>query len=423
MAKGIHGLAEVISFVCTAPRHKDSVHVRSTGFSSPADRVDFPNVTDTWKPTISVVIPLWEEAGVLRIYVDSRPVDRDAEASESPESSLLVRLAFEWGLLAFIVLLGKGFVSLVAFALGELGKLGRFLEGTPKVGLYLAADSAPSLYEEVDALVEGNVLSQAVASGAADRSLTLFGTLTPLEVQQVLNIVYILPQVEQAISRLERQRLVTVFSNLGFRTVQEPIVNPNGIVDGLMDTAQGTPDVLDSSAPHLPRKWALVVRRPENLSPLMVFQLVCALLAGWERHTASAVPDAAGLQVAEEPENDADGAPTSGSRRRKRPSQAKRKRYARRLKEREEGLNGAAEALAEAAPSPSARPTTREPPAPTRSQGPRSGGNRVSSQDARHGQYGGPHPAPAPVMGAYPSPYGWQPMYRHPTPHYYPGQY
>ncbi|KAF7166791.1 hypothetical protein CNMCM6106_002489 [Aspergillus hiratsukae] len=421
LAKGIYDLAEAITSTYAAPGHKEFVYVRSTGFQSPAAHVGFPNVTGTRKSTISVAIPLWEEADVLQICVDSGPVDCDTAASNSPTSSSRVGLVVAWGLLAFIALLWKGLVSFGVSALGDkLGWLGQFFEGTPKVAHYLAADSAPSLYEEVDALVEGKMPSRMVVSSSDVDAFTRSAIVAPLEEQPTWRFVSIHREVEKAISRLKRQRIVAVFPELDSCTVKGPKVNPNGVVDGLTDTAQGTLDVVGSSALHQSRKWALVVRRPENLSPILVLQLVCALLAGWESHTASAVPDSPGSQVAEEPEADAEGAPTSGSRRRKRPSQAKRKRYARRLREREEGLNGAAHE----APSPSARPTACDPPAPTQSQAPLIAGNMVPSQDARHGQFGGPRPAPTPVMGVYPSPYGWQqPMYSQAPPYYYYGQY
>ncbi|GAQ07258.1 hypothetical protein ALT_4579 [Aspergillus lentulus] len=419
LAKGIYDLAEAITSTYTAPGHKEFLYIRTTGFPSSAAHVGFPNATGTRKSTISVAIPLWEEADVLQICVDSGPVDRDTAASNSPASSSRAGLVVVWGLLAFIALLWKGLVSFGVSALGDkLGWLGQFLEGTPKVAHYLAADSAPSLYEEVDALVEGKMLSGVAVSSSDVDALTRSAIAAPLEEQQTWGFVSIHPVVEKAISRLERQRIVAVSLELDSCTVNEPKVNPNGVVDGPTDTAQGTSDVVGSSALHPSRKWALVLRRPENLSPILVLQVSCALLAGWESHTASAVPDSPGSQLAEEPEADAEGAPTSGSRRRKRPSQAKRKRYARRLREREEGLNGAADE----APSPSARPTACDPPAPTQSQASLIVGNRIPSQDARHGQFGGPRPAPTPVMGVYPSPYGWQqPMYSQPPPYYYYG--
>ncbi|KAF7160044.1 hypothetical protein CNMCM5623_005590 [Aspergillus felis] len=387
LAKGIYDLAEAITSTYTAPGHKEFLYVRSTGFPSPAAHVGFPNATGTRRSTISAAIPLWEEADVLQICVDSGPVDCDTAASNSPASSSRVGLVVAWGLLAFVALLWKGLVSFGVSALGDkLGWLGQFLEGTPKVAHYLAADSAPSLYEEVDALVEGKMPSGVAVSSSDVDALTRSAIAAPLEEQQTWRFK----------------------------------VNPNGVVDGLTDTAQGTSDVVGSSALHPSRKWALVLRRPENLSPILVLQLVCALLAGWESHTASVVPDSPGSQVAEGPEADAEDAPTSGSRRRKRPSQAKRKRYARRLREREEGLNVAAHE----APSSSARPTACDPPAPTQSQASLIVGNRVPSQYARHGQFGGPRPAPTPVMGVYPSPYGWQqPMYSQQPPYYYYGQY
>ncbi|GIJ82849.1 hypothetical protein Asppvi_001364 [Aspergillus pseudoviridinutans] len=421
LAKGIYDLAEAITSTYTAPGHKEFLYVRSTGFPSPATHVGFPNATGTRKSTISVAIPLWEEADVLQICVDSGPVDCDTAASNSPASSSRVSLVVAWGLLAFVALLWKGLVSFGVSALGDkLGWLGQFLEGTPKVAHYLAADSAPSLYEEVDALVEGKMPSGVAVSGSDVVALTRAAIAPPLEEQQTWRFVSIHPEVEKAISRLERQRIVAVSPVLDSCTVKGPKVNPNGVVDGLTDTAQGTSDVIGSSAFHPSRESALVLRRPENLSPILVLQLVCALLAGWESHTASAVPGSPGSQVAEEPEADAEGAPTSGSRRRKRPSQAKRKRYARRLREREEGLNGAARE----APSSSARPTACDPPAPTQSQASLIVGNRDPSQDARHGQFGGPRPGPTPVMGVYPSPYGWQqPMYSQQPPYYYYGQY
>jgi hypothetical protein len=421
LAKPIYDLAEAITSTYMAPGHKEFLYVCSTGFPSPAANVGFPNATGTRKSTISVAIPLWEEADVLQICVDSGPVDCDTAASVSPASSSRVGLVVAWGLLAFIALLWKGLASFGVSALGDkLGWLREFLEGTPKVAHYLAADSAPSLYEEVDALVEGKMPSGVTVSSSDVDALTRSAIAAPLEEQQTWGFVSIHPEVEKAISRLERQRIVAVSPGLDSCTVKGLKVNPNGVVDGLTNTAQGTSGVVGSSALHPSRKWAVVLRRPENLSPILVLQVVCALLAGWESHTASAVPDSPGSQVAEEPEAEAEGAPTSGSRRRKRPSQAKRKRYAKRLREREEGLDGAAHE----APSPSARPTACDPPVPTQSQALLIVGNRVPSQEARHGQFGGPRPAPTPVMGVYPSPYGWQqPMYSQPPPYYYYGQY
>ncbi|GIC84578.1 uncharacterized protein Aud_000396 [Aspergillus udagawae] len=421
LAKGIYDLAEAMTSMYTAPGHKEFLYVRSTGFPSPAAHVGFPNATGTRKSTISVAIPLWEEADVLQICVDSGPVDCDTAASNSPASSSRVGLVVAWGLLAFVALLWKGLVSFGVSALGdELSWLGQFLEGTPKVAHYIAADSAPSLYEEVDALVEGKMSSGVAVSSSDVDALTRSAIAAPLEEQQTWRFVSIHPEVEKAIFRLERQRIVAASPELDSRTVKGPKVNPNGVVDGLTDIAQGTSDVVGSCALHSSRKWALVLRRPENLSPILVLQLVCALLASWESHAASAVSDSPGSQVAQEPEADAEGAPTPGSQRRKRPSQAKRKRYARRLREREEGLNGAAHE----APSSSARPTACDPPALTQSQGSLTVGNLVPSQDARHGQFGGPRPAPTPVVGVYPSPYGWQqPMYGQPPPYHYYGQY
>ncbi|KAH3533278.1 hypothetical protein KXV64_001415 [Aspergillus fumigatus] len=421
LAKGIYDLAEAITSTYTAPGHKELLYVRSTGFPSPAAHVGFPNATGTRKSTISVAIPLWEVADVLQICVDSSPVGYDTAASNSPTSSSHAGLIVAWGLLAFIALLCKGLLSYGVSALGDkLGWLGQFLEGTPKVAHCLAADGAPSLYEEVDALVEGKMPSGVAVSSSDVDALTISTIVASLEEQQTWRFVSIHPEVEKAISRLERQRIVTVPLELDSCTVKGLKVNTNGVVDGLTGTARGASDVVGSSALHPSRKWALVLRRPENLSPILVLQVVCVFLAGWESHTASAAPDSPGSQVAEEPKADAERAPTPGSRRRKRPSQAKRRRYARRLREREEGLNGAAHET----PSPAARPTACDPPAPNQSRAPLVVGNRVPSQDARHGQFGGPRPAPTPVMGVYPSPYDWQqPMYSQSPPYYYYGQY
>ncbi|KAI9929285.1 hypothetical protein ASPWEDRAFT_168875 [Aspergillus wentii DTO 134E9] len=353
MVKGVYDLAEVISSAYMDDHlHNDSVYVNLAGFESLVDHVN-PLNTST-ETSLSVVYPLWEE-------VDQRPVVnitvRDSPRRQtylSPMACLLFALFvvfYTMGFATFMVFLWRGIVSLCAYTPGEVTeKPDRCFGGVPKVVHYLATDRALSLYEEMETLVEGSQSSELIKSGPLVTSPASSGTVALSTMQPALT-VSILREVEKAISRQHRQRELAVVSELDFRTAKgQEDCTPISAADVTLTTATPDPsDVIGSDALRSPRQWALVVRRPENLASVLVLQLACALLASWERYTVSVVPDSPGGEAAEEQELEAEGGTSPASRRRKRPSQAKRKRYARRLREAQDELfEEAAQALSTA---------------------------------------------------------------------------
>lgn len=352
---------------CAVPRHKVPVYVPpvsvpkvafgylwmftaptndSNGYFEAPEMVEFSRVKDfilippvtamaavqKVEMSLSVVTPLWEETGFVPV-------------SKSPMTSAVVGLVFTVLVLAFTwLLLKKKFAfSFDASALGAvLEELGRLLEPSPKVVRVLGSDETSSVLDAVVASVEQTgysweayflLLGMDAPTGSVSSDTQLEG--------EVLD-VWIHPRVEAAIMRLERQRAVAVVPELELCITKGSTAGPSGadgaLTERVLPAFNDAPD--DYPLDHLPQRvrWALMPQRLETLAHDVVLRLLWALFTSWEGHIAAmAIPVPVEQQVAapETPE-DAEDAPR---RRRNRPSQAARRRKAKRaLAEQQEAL-------------------------------------------------------------------------------------
>ena len=405
MTKGIHDLAEVMTTVY------DAGQINSTYIQYPyLDCVDPCNVTYPMTPSSDILlgIQLWEggittsspsefEPAFAALAVDGGLGDDDGEtmwgsssASEAGDGNTMAGCV---GILAFISVLW------LAYALGDQRRE-RDASIRSLVGGELSfGDDGPSLYEGMDLLIAGQIpWTRVQRVELRDRAVYLTGfAAETLLAKQQREPVSILRQVEKAISRLELQRAVFgIYAELERKLNDQEVGISDGSDDALANAAQDSSQVTGSAADlRHARQWALVVRRPENLSPVMVYQVVCSLAANWERYTASAVPVSSEDPPAQTVEDQTgsgageESAPATGHKKRQRPSKSARLRQ-KRAREQQDRPDPALE-----------RP---------QAQHSRPAAAFAQPYGPGYGQAGGPPLAPA-VM-AYPSPYGWQYMPR-----------
>lgn len=410
--KGVHDLAGVLSAAYRDSKVSDPV-VASIPLMVPACNNTCPLALGPdfdyrlWEETFIIPTPSApKDTFAACVAVSTAPVEKAGARSgekvfKSPESAAGVVLV-----VAGFGVLGLAAVLWHANTLGDeekgLGSIRPLDLGFPGDGENrLLFDGGLSLFEEMDHLVEGKIPWARLRfdSDPQPESPTGSEDGEGAREAQKRETVSILRQVEKAISRLERQRAVCIVS-AGLDRITKALE-----ADGSDEIAQDTTDESDAAADlRDARQWALVVRRPENLSPVLVYQFVCALHAGWERHTASAVtvPAEEPAQAAEDQtvSDDEDvSAPANGRKKRKRPSKAKRMRQRRQREEFEMNNPGAVV-------PPQWGPQYSSP-----------AGYASQPYGPGYGQPGGPFPAPAVV--AWPPPYDQQYMYYAPGPFYH----
>ncbi|KAL1865092.1 hypothetical protein Plec18167_009561 [Paecilomyces lecythidis] len=393
LSKGVYDLAELVS-AYVPPGYGETYF---GGVVYDGSKEQFVTPTDV-TTGFSLVIRLdIDETGA-----SSRGNTSSDHAPVSDSSFVLSAygyLVFVVGLAAVAWARWMGLLSLGASKLEEaLDNLESLLDSwsSPKVAHYLVADGVPSAYDAVVALVEGNeaLMSEFSAGYQAGTSTSSVSAVAPTK-QKSLD-VWIHRKVVEAISRLERRRVLATFPELESCTTAGSTAAGDGAVESFTNKSLDASNVSeDDSCFRLPRQWALVVRRPENLAPVMVFQFVCALAANWERHLASSDQQAVvevvqGAEVA--------SAPAS---RRMRPSQQKRRRQAKRaLKEKQGELIAEIERSAAVMP---ASPAPVAPLAPTPNLGPAMAPPASPYYGPGYG-HRGPRPAPTQYYGAYGGP-------------------
>ena len=194
----------------------------------------------------------------------------DSPVFTSPIFPQAAGWAFAW-CLAVLLCFCVGLVPSVAHTLSDaIERLGRYLEPSPKVARLLVVDCGSS---------SANLLSSSYTSSGS----------SALPLEREADDVFIHHMVEEAISRLERQRVVAVPPELQCilrswtarpRGAGETLTNPVPVV---------SPVAVNQSPAHQPwQRWALVVYRPGDHN--VVYHNVCILLARWRQTVDMAVP-------------------------------------------------------------------------------------------------------------------------------------
>jgi hypothetical protein len=259
--------------------------------------------------------------------VEAEYAGGDLAVFTSPLYPQATAWAFAWWYLAVILCFCVGLVPYGAHTLLDaVERLGRYLEPSPKVVRLLVVDSGSSSY--LDFLYSS--FTSPDFSGP------------PLE-EEADGVVSIHRMVEEAITRLERQRAVAVSPELEYCIVKSWTVGPGGAVEPLTNPVPATSSVvLGQSSAHQPwQRWALVVHRPEDHN--VVYQRVCILLARWRHTVEIAVPVQHCRKTVPVPEDVA--APEGQRKRKNRPGQAQRRRQGKRKEEERERQEGKAPAL------------------------------------------------------------------------------
>ena len=328
------------------PLHEDPVsHVRKVPFWGFEDYVCLPDGTEA---KASVVIPLEEETVELAVDGGANTdlvvaIGNDGEWFGETEygnrpvfsSPFRLRAAdwdFAWWCLTVFLCFS------VAHTLSDaIEKLDEYLEPQPKVARLLVADCVSFPFDGVFAPESGCSWegSPLYCPDIPNGSFTSSGSLElPLEGQA--DDVSIHRMVEKAISRLERQRAVSVSPELEQCILKSWTVKPQGVVTNPVPVV--FPVVADQSFAHQPwQRWALVVYRPED--PNVAYQRVCILLARWRHTVEMAVPVSGGHQDTTVPATEDTAAPEGRRKRKNRAGQAQRRRQGKRKqmeREREE---------------------------------------------------------------------------------------
>lgn len=411
IAKGIHGMAEVITSGYGPGHSANGPYLQYMDFADPfmiingtspiASSLDARLLDETFLIRTSTV-PQKSLAACVTVSDGTVPAERGREYSEkvstSSESSVCSTFVAGAGALVFATALW------FAYILADEARIVKFLRF---LDLVLPGDGANrlhignglSLYEEMDFLVVEGKLPWTTLRVNSD---TRAESSTSSDDYGWIREVSILRQVEKTISRLERQRALSIVCEELARILRVLEAKSSGGSETAPDASDAAADLRDA------RQRALVVRRPENLAPVMVFQLVCALCTSWERNIASAVPVSSEdpVQAAEDQNQfeaeDVD-APKKGRRKRKRPSKAKRMRDRRQREEQEQG---------QLVPGP-------VPPQRAQHSGPAAFASQPYGPG--YGYASGPPPTPTPAVMAFPSPFG--PQYMPYGPGYYYGHH
>jgi hypothetical protein len=318
--------------VYAGPWHRDSAsHVREVTFGGFEEYICLLNGTEV---KTSVAIQLGDETVVEQPVVDGGNctdlvvaigndeewlvetgyTGGDSPVFTSPVSPQAAGWAFAWCLVVLLCFC-VGLVPYVAHTLSDaIERLGRYLEPSPKVARLLVVDCGSS---------SPDLLSSSYTSSGP--------SAFPLE--READDVFIHHMVEEAISRLELQRLVAVSPELQC-ILKGWTLRPRGAVDTLTNPVPVVSPVAANQSPaHQPwQRWALVVYRPGDHN--VVYHNVCILLARWRQTVETAVPVTVEQQEtvpAIEDTADPEGRP----QRKKRASQKSRKRQGKR-REREE---------------------------------------------------------------------------------------
>lgn len=384
----------------TKPGYED-VYVRHDVLVVEGDYVDISNRT-----TVNLDLPLtsWDKAfkassPVLPVqiwtgYPDLRLplwVDAPRWASYAPSACLETICDGLFSLLLFGLVFADIVSSHDSYALrARVTKTWdslKSLEDQPKVRL--VEGWALSLYGQMDVLAAGPMKdTEGIFFGSfVDACTSLVVIVAPWEFQTM----HLAQEVGRAIRLLELQRL------LGVSPGSEAIVKAAEDLFTLsLAAAVTTPD---AAAPEpCPSSGALIRRCPESLPSFRVVQLASAFVASWERQHP---------EIAEVTDERADGATNpQGSKRKPRPSQAKRRRHARRtLREKQEELIRGLEEEGSASPAWGVRSASPSDLASEMQQ------TEVPQWGPRFGQQMRPGPLyPAPMTrGMYPSAYGKTP--------------
>ena len=330
-AGGIYHVIEEVARVYVGPWHQDSaVHVQEVAFGGFEDYICLLNGTEAKS---SVVIPLREETAEQPVVdggnctdlvvavgndeewlVETGYAGGDSLVFTSPISPQAAGWTFAW-CLAVLLCFCVGLVPSVAHTLSDaIERLGRYLEPSPKVARLLVVDCGSS---------SPDLLSSSYTSSGP----------SALPLERGVDGVFIHHMVEEAISRLERQRVVAVPSELQC-ILRSWTARPQGAGETLTNPVPVvSPVAVNQSPAHQPwQRWALVVYRPGDHN--VVYHNVCILLARWRQTVDMTVPVTVGEETVPVIEDTA--APEEPPRKKNRPSQAfRRRRVKRREKEKE----------------------------------------------------------------------------------------
>ncbi|KAJ5808119.1 hypothetical protein N7474_009388 [Penicillium riverlandense] len=282
----------------------DGVYVRHDVLVVGRDYVDFSNRTTV---NLDLRLAIWDEA-----FKASSPI-LPVQTICNVLFSLLV-----FGLVFADIVSSHDIYALRARVMKTWVSM-KFLEDQPKVRL--VEGRTLSLYEETDLLAGPMKDADGIFFGSfVDACTGLVVIVAPWE----FRTVHLAQEVAKAIRRLELRRL------LGVSPGSEVIVKAAEDLFTLSLASAATAP--DAAAPKpCPSSGTLVRRCPESLPSFRVVQLASALVASWERRHP---------EMAEVTDERADRATNpQGSKRKPRPSQAKRRRHARRaLREKQEEL-------------------------------------------------------------------------------------
>ncbi|KAN0076677.1 hypothetical protein V8E54_006819 [Elaphomyces granulatus] len=319
--------------VYAGPWHRDSAsHVREVTFGGFEEYICLLNGTEV---KTSVAIQLGDETVVEQPVVDGGNctdlvvaigndeewlvetgyTGGDSPVFTSPVSPQAAGWAFAWCLVVLLCFC-VGLVPYVAHTLSDaIERLGRYLEPSPKVARLLVVDCGSS---------SPDLLSSSYTSSGP--------SAFPLE--READDVFIHHMVEEAISRLELQRLVAVSPELQC-ILKGWTLRPRGAVDTLTNPVPVVSPVAANQSPaHQPwQRWALVVYRPGDHN--VVYHNVCILLARWRQTVEMAVPVTDEQREETVPAIEDTAAPEEPPQRRNRTGQKHRKRRGKR-REREE---------------------------------------------------------------------------------------
>jgi hypothetical protein len=203
------------------------------------------------------------------------------------------------------------FVAHILFAAVE--RLGVYLEPSHKVARLLVVDGDSSSLD---------LLSSSYTSSGS----------SALPLEREADEVFIHHMVEEAISRLERQRVVAVAPELQC-ILRSWTARPQGAVETLTNPVPVVfPVAVNGPPAHQPwQRWALVVYRPGDHN--VVYHNVCILLARWRQTVEMAVPVQHCRETVPAIENTA--VPAEPRKKKNRPGKSQRRREGKR-KEMEE---------------------------------------------------------------------------------------
>ncbi|KAN0073224.1 hypothetical protein V8E54_008444 [Elaphomyces granulatus] len=322
-AGGIYHVIEEVARVYVSPWHQDSaVHVQEVAFGGFEDYICLLNGTEV---KASVAIPLREETAEQPV-VDGRSCT-DLVVAVGNDEEWLVETGYAGG--DSLV-----FISPILPQAAGWASPGAWLSFSAFVW-----DLFPPLLTYCQMLLKGWVARLLVVdcgSSSPDLLSSSYTSSGPsaLPLEREVDGVFIHHMVEEAISRLERQRVVAVPPELQC-ILRSWTARPQGAGETLTNPVPVvSPVAVNQSPAHQPwQRWALVVYRPGDHN--VVYHNVCILLARWRQTVDMTVPVRVGEETVPAIEDTA--AREEPPRKKNRPSPAARKRRAkRRERERQE---------------------------------------------------------------------------------------